>query len=90
MLLGELPGCVSVGELCHLWERGVLENRLCGCGAAFSDCPFWSQVGEAAFGGWAAANAPRQVELLYAVGRQRHFPLVAMRTGRPRLSLIHI
>jgi hypothetical protein len=84
MLLGELPGCVSVGELCHLWERGVLENRLCGCGAAFSDCPFWSQVGEAAFGGWAAANAVRQVELLYAVGRQRHFPLVAMRTGRAR------
>jgi Sulfotransferase family len=82
MLLGELPDCVSVGELRHLWKRGVLENRLCGCGVAFSDCPFWSQVGQAAFGGWSGDDAVRQVELLHAVGRQRHFPLVATRTGR--------
>ena len=32
MMLGTLPGWVSVGELRHLWARGVEENQLCGCG----------------------------------------------------------
>ncbi len=43
-VLGELPGMVSVGELRFLWERGILENRLCGCGEPFAGCPFWSDV----------------------------------------------
>ena len=57
MLLGGLPGCTAVGELRHIWERGVLGNRLCGCGEPFHECPFWSAVGREAFGGWDAAGA---------------------------------
>lgn len=49
-VLGELPGMVSVGEVRFLWERGVLENRLCGCGEPFARCPFWGQVLDRAFG----------------------------------------
>jgi hypothetical protein len=84
MLLGGLPGCTAVGELRHIWERGVLANRLCGCGEPFHDCPFWSHVGRAAFGGWDAVDAERQAARLMAVGRQRHFPLVAAGTGSAR------
>ncbi len=84
MLLGALPGCTAVGELRHIWERGVLANRLCGCGRPFRDCPFWSEVGQAAFGGWDAVDAERQAARLMAVGRQRHFPLVAAGAGSAR------
>ena len=84
MLLGGLPGCTAVGELRHIWERGVLGNRLCGCGEPFHDCPFWSQVGQTAFGGWDGVDAERQAARLMRVGRQRHFPLVAAGAGSAR------
>lgn len=51
-LLGRLPGVVAVGELGRIWDKGLLENQLCGCGVAFHDCPFWAAVGQEAFGGW--------------------------------------
>lgn len=43
-LLGEADGMVSVGEVRFLWERGIQEDRLCGCGERFSVCPFWQEV----------------------------------------------
>ena len=82
MLLGDLPGCVGVGELREVWQRGVRENRLCGCGTPFADCRFWSEVGERAFGGWRAEDAVRQVRLRRAVDRVRHFPMAASGRGR--------
>ncbi len=84
MVLGALPGCTPVGELRHIWQRGVLGNRLCGCGVPFLECPFWSAVGEQAFGGWDRAVAEEQVRRLWAIGRQRQFPLVAMGIGSAR------
>jgi hypothetical protein len=52
MMLGEIDGFVSAGEVRELWLRGCVEDRPCGCGDAFSRCTFWSQVGKEAFGGW--------------------------------------
>ncbi len=52
LLVGQLDGFVSVGEVRELFLRGVLEDRRCGCGEPFSVCPFWSEVGAVAFGGW--------------------------------------
>lgn len=47
-LLGDLlathPEVLHVGELHYLWERSILEHRLCGCGQTVSDCRVWSQV----------------------------------------------
>jgi UDP-N-acetylglucosamine transferase subunit ALG13 len=51
-MLGQVPGVFSAGELRDIWERGVVEDRLCGCGEAFHSCPVWRKVGETAFGGW--------------------------------------
>lgn len=51
-MLGRVGGLVSVGEIREVWRHGVIENRLCGCGRPFLDCPFWSEVGDAAYGGW--------------------------------------
>lgn len=51
-MLGQVPGVFSAGELRDIWERGVRENRLCGCGQPFHECEVWRKVGEVAFGGW--------------------------------------
>jgi hypothetical protein len=56
-LLGQVAGCFSVGEMRDIWLRGVLENRLCGCGQPFLSCPFWHEVGQHAFGGWKEEHA---------------------------------
>jgi sulfotransferase family protein len=29
-----------------VWSRGLVEDRLCGCGQPFSGCPFWTRVRE--------------------------------------------
>jgi hypothetical protein len=45
-LLGQLPDYASVGEVRYVWERGMIEDRLCGCGERFSACPVWQEVVE--------------------------------------------
>ena len=49
-VLGEVPGLVAVGEVRFLWERGIVQDRLCGCGTTFAECPFWQRVLHTAFG----------------------------------------
>lgn len=77
VLLGGLPGYVPIGELRHLWLRGVLENQLCGCGDPFLECRFWANVGESAFGGWSGQQARRMIELQHQVDRLRWLPRLA-------------
>jgi hypothetical protein len=85
-VLGEVPGSCSVGETVHLWQRGVLDDERCGCGEPFSGCPFWTEVGERAFGGWHPAMAERMLVLRQVVDRTRFIPrLLAPRLlGRRR------
>lgn len=85
-VLGELPGTCSVGELVHLWQRGVLDDETCGCGEPFSRCAFWTEVGQRAFGGWDPALAARMEELRPRIDRTRFIPkLIAPRLlGRRR------
>ncbi|MFD0886208.1 sulfotransferase, partial [Streptosporangium algeriense] len=62
-LLGEVPGVTPLGEVAHLWTRGVLANEDCGCGKPFGACPFWREVGTRAFGGWSEDLVRRVVTL---------------------------
>lgn len=48
-VLGQVPGLFSVGELRYMWERGLMEDGRCGCGAAFGQCPTWQRVLGTAF-----------------------------------------
>lgn len=73
-LLNENPHMVNIGELVHLWQRGLIENNLCGCGASFSDCVFWEKVGEIAFGGWKHLSGERMRTLQLRADRTRHIP----------------
>lgn len=79
-VLGALPGACSVGELCWVWTYGVLRNRPCGCGRPFLDCPFWSEVGSRAYGGWGDVDPARANDLRRRVTRNRRVPQLL---GRP-------
>jgi hypothetical protein len=75
-MLSRLAGFVSVGEVVHVWERGVSRNELCGCGAPFHDCPFWTQVGSLAYQGWDRLDVTEVRRLQRAVDRTRYIPLM--------------
>lgn len=43
-LLADALDAPGMGELVAVWRRGVLEDRACSCGDAFSRCSFWQEV----------------------------------------------
>jgi hypothetical protein len=81
-ILGLLPDTQTLGEVRHLWIRGVLENQLCGCGASFHECKFWSAVGEKAFGGWTAELGNRIGGICDRQDRSRRIPAMVARQLR--------
>lgn len=77
-MLGQLDGFVAVGELRHIWSRSYIEDNLCSCGLPFSDCTFWREVTDTAFG---SNNnfQPKKIESLRRhVDRIRYIPLMKM------------
>jgi len=83
LALGQLPRAVFVGEVRDIWTRGLVENRLCGCGQAFWSCEFWTAVGDAAFGGWGRLDLDRALRLRGAVDRPWNQPLLRPRRRLP-------
>ena len=73
-LLGELPGSCAVGELFYVWTAGVRRDQLCGCGEPFSACPFWTKVGQRAFGGWDQVDTVEMENLARRVDSTRAIP----------------
>lgn len=73
-LLGAMPGVCPAGEVVHLWRRGLVDDEACGCGVPFSRCPFWSEVGASAFGGWERLDARSVLDLQAHVDRTRYLP----------------
>jgi hypothetical protein len=67
---------VAVGELVFLWERGLINDELCGCGEPVGRCPFWRAVGDEAFGGWNGSDIPALERLRRKVDRNRFVPLM--------------
>ncbi len=74
LMLGQLPGFVSVGELRQIWAKGCIDDRPCGCGAVFSECPFWTAVGEHAFGGWSKVDAHEMLRLRKSLDKAQVVP----------------
>jgi hypothetical protein len=82
LILGEIPGLFAAGELKYIWDRGVRDNELCGCGERFLACPFWTPVGKRAFGGWDRVDVDEVLALERAVDNHRSIPLMS----KPGLS----
>jgi hypothetical protein len=85
-ILGQVDGFVSVGEVNFLWQHGLIENRLCGCGAPFRECEEWTEILDRAFGGADSVDPHRMVRLQNAGVRTRHVPLMLTPWGRRRLE----
>ena len=82
-LLEQVPGVVALGEVVHLWARGIRNDELCACGSPFSACEFWTTIGRRAFGGWDQVDVDRVLALKSRVDRQRHVPRTALRHTTP-------
>jgi len=74
LLLADSPEVCSLGEVVHLWQRGLVDDDRCGCGEPFSRCGFWQAVGQRAFGGWSRLDVDEVLALKAAVDRTRHLP----------------
>jgi hypothetical protein len=73
-LLGEVDGLFAAGEVRFLWQRGLVENRLCGCGVPVADCPIWTEVFEVAARRGEPVDAQAMVRKLRETSRVRHLP----------------
>jgi hypothetical protein len=80
-MLGQIPGFINVGELWLLWERGLRENELCGCGQPFRSCEFWSAVGDEAYGGWDNVDVDAMLAVVPFMRRFRYVPSFALAAG---------
>jgi hypothetical protein len=76
------PSFVSLGEVVHLWHRGLVLNEPCGCGVPFQKCEFWSAVAQRAFGGWSKLDLDQVQAWQHAADRNRFIPLLI----RPKLG----
>lgn len=87
--LSQLPGVVGLGEVSHLWERGIRNDERCGCGESFSTCPFWTDVGKRAFGGWDQVDLDRVAALREQVDDVKFVPrlLLPARLGGLRRAI---
>ncbi len=89
-ILGQIPGFVSVGELRYIWERGFLEDRLCGCGEPFSSCSFWTAVVSDAFGSPPRVD-PSRMQALQRLGtRIRQLPRILTGTDATILDAMGV
>jgi hypothetical protein len=73
-IIGAIPGYVNVGELLDLPRRVAPGDELCGCGAPFSQCSFWTAVGRQSIGAWTPEVAAALHRQQHRVARQRYLP----------------
>lgn len=70
LLLGQIDGFCSTGELRFIWQRGFAQNQLCGCGKPFRECEFWTGVVTEAFGGFEHVDHARLEEFRRSAERR--------------------
>jgi hypothetical protein len=68
-VLGQVQGFISTGEMRSVWDRGLIENSQCTCGAPFRDCDLWQRVFLEAFGGFERVDPRRMIAIRDKVDR---------------------
>lgn len=76
-VLGSTEGLFSAGEIRHVFREGYVENRLCGCGEPFRECPFWREVTALAYGPIERFDAARLLAVKERVDRYWRIPQIA-------------
>lgn len=80
--LGQAEGFVSLGEFGTIPDMGLRENRLCGCGEPFRDCPFWREAFDRAFGGMEGQDGQELFRRRFRYTRTSQMMLMALGLGR--------
>jgi hypothetical protein len=81
-ILGQVDGFVSVGEVRNIWLHGLIQNKVCGCGAPFAECEFWQPILDEAFGGMGGVDPEKMIRLRESWARTKHIPLMLVPPGR--------
>lgn len=76
-ILGQTPGCVSMGEASQIW-RALGSGVRCGCGHRPQDCPFWSVVIPRVLGSWSPAGIAEALRLQRRVDRLRYLWMLVL------------
>lgn len=84
--LGSVEGVFWGGEILFLWDRGLQENRLCGCNRRFRDCDVWNDILTDAFGGIDKIDPGAHVAASRAGIRVRDVPQMLLSRRSPRFG----
>lgn len=84
--IARLPGVSGAGETVYLWQRGIINDERCGCGEPFLRCPYWTEVGMHAFGGWDKVDVDRVHELATQVDDVKFVPRMLLRLDGGRFD----
>jgi hypothetical protein len=85
-IAGQMEGFFLVGELRYLWDRGLIENRLCSCGTPFRECSVWREIVSQVLEEGDDLSATRMVELRERGLHTRHI-LLALNQERLRARI---
>lgn len=85
-ILGQIDGFFHAGEFRYIWDYGLIENRLCGCGTAFRECTVWGAILNDAFGGMDEIDSHEMLRLRESGARTRHIPLMLTPWGKNLLK----
>jgi len=77
IILGNLPGFFSVGEIRFFWQNLGIPDLRCGCGTALDACPVWQAVREGLSHRLDPDDQRHLAELARRFDRSRHLPWIA-------------
>lgn len=91
-ILAGVEGAFFGGEIRYVFQRGLIDDRLCGCNVAFRQCPLWGSVLEEAYGGAEAVDARAVIHAGQRLLRARHLPrtLLSRRSAAARGVEIYV
>ena len=87
-ILGQVNSFFLVGELRYIWDRGLIENRLCSCGVPFRECHVWRQVISQVYSNGRHVDAQKLVSLRDRELRTRHLLTSTLKDLHTRLDRI--
>ena len=85
-ILGEIDGFFYAGEIRNIWNRVLIDNRLCGCGVPFKECSVWNSIFKKSFGSMDEAFAKEMRKLFKKHTRTRHIPIMFMPWAKKHFS----
>jgi hypothetical protein len=84
-VLGQATATFAMGEVREIWERGLLQNRPCGCNVPFRECSVWQPILDRALSGslydWHKEEDLKNLQAQQSKVRNRHFPLLFLPGG---------